>query len=129
MNFVVRNLSFLCPTNRKHSRCDIQAVIKKYCRDSVNATTAKMQYSAYRNDEPLTHLFINCEQQPDTFICKIAQMFQYEQFGLLAMILMCISPETVKCERGFSSMNLTKDKFSTWDNLQARLIVIWTIGN
>ena len=25
MNFVVRNLSFLCPTNRKHSRCDRQS--------------------------------------------------------------------------------------------------------
>ena len=126
MNFVVRNLSFLCPTNRKHSRCNIEAVIKKYCKDSVNVTTAKMQYCVYRNDESLTHLFINCEQQPDTFFCKLAQMPEYDQFGLLAMILMCMSPDTVECERGFSSMNLTKDKFSTrlsQDNLQARLTV------
>ena len=125
MNFVVRNLSFLCPTNRKHSRCDIEAVIKKYCKDSVNITTAKMQYSVYRNDESLTHLFINCEQQPDTF-CKIAQMPEYDQFGLLAVILMCMSPDTIECEHGLSSMNLTKDKLSTrlsQDNLQARLTV------
>ena len=72
MDFVVHNMSFLCPTNRKHSRCDIKAVIQKYCKDSVNVTTAKMRYSVYRNDESLTHLFINCEQQPDTFFCKIA---------------------------------------------------------
>ena len=53
-------------------------------------------------------------------------MPEYDQFGLLAMILMCMSPDTVECERGFSSMNLTKDKFSTrlsQDNLQARLLV------
>ena len=117
MNFVAHKLSFPCPTNRKHSRCDIEAVIKKYCKDSVNVTTAKMQYSVYRNDESLTHLFINCE---------IAQMPEYDQFGLLAMILMCMSPDTVECECGFSSTNLTKDKFPTrlsQNNPQARLLV------
>lgn len=84
-----------------------------------------MQYSVYRNDESVTHLFINCEQQPNTF-CKIAQMPEYDQFGLLAMILMCMSPDTVEYECGFSSMNLTKDKLSTrlsQDNLQASLTV------
>ena len=51
MNFVLRNLSFLCSQNRKHCRCDIEAVVTKYCKDTVNVTTAKMQYNVYRNDE------------------------------------------------------------------------------
>ena len=38
---------------------------------------------------------------------------------------MCMSPDTVECERAISSMNFTKDKFSTrtQDNLESRLAV------
>ena len=39
---------------------------------------------------------------------------------------MCMSPDTVECEHGFSSMNSTKDKFSTklsQDNLQSHMKV------
>ena len=53
-------------------------------------------------------------------------MPEYDQFGLLALIIMCMSPDTVECERGFSNMNLTKDKISTslaQANLDARLTV------
>ena len=53
-------------------------------------------------------------------------MSEYDQFGLLAVTLMCMSPDSVKCERGFSTMNLTKDRFTTrlsQENLQARLTV------
>ena len=53
-------------------------------------------------------------------------MPEYDQFGLLALIIMCMSPDTVECVRGFSNMNLTKDKFSTslaQANLDARLTV------
>ena len=67
-----------------------------------------------------------CDQRPDIFFCKIAQMPEYDQFGLLAVTLICMSPDTVECERAFSGMNLTKDKFSTrltQDNLQARMTV------
>ena len=42
LEFVVRNLSFLCPVNRKHSRCDIEAVVKKYCNGTVNVSEAKL---------------------------------------------------------------------------------------
>ena len=53
-------------------------------------------------------------------------MPEYDQFGLLALIITCMSPDTVECECGFSNMNLTKDKFSTslaQANLDARLTV------
>ena len=49
-----------------------------------------------------------------------------DQFGLLAVMLLCMSPDTVECEGGFSTMNLTKDGFAnrlTQENLHARLTV------
>ena len=127
MEFVVQNLSFLCPENRKHCRCNIEAVVSKYCQGMVDATVAKMQYSVYRNDDSLKFLYLNCGKKPDAFFCKIAAMPEYNQFGLLATILLCMSPDTVECERGFSSVNFTKDKFSTrlsQENLNARLSIV-----
>lgn len=102
----------------------------KYCKDSVYATTAKIQYNVYSNDESLDFQFTICEQQLDKFFCKVANMPEYDQFGLLAITLMCMSPDTVECECRFSSMNLTKETFSTkltQENLQARQSV-WTTG-
>ena len=86
MEFVVQNLSFLCPENRKHCRCNIEAVVSKYCQGMVDATVAKMQYSVYRNDDSLKFLYLNCGKKPDAFFCKIAAMLEYNQFGLLATI-------------------------------------------
>ena len=60
--------------NRKHSRCDIEAVVKKYCNGTVNISEAKLQYSVYRNDESLNFLLLNCENQPDAFF---ANYFKY----------------------------------------------------
>ena len=103
MDFILCNLSFLCPQNRKHSRCDIETVLTKYYKDTVNVTTAKRQYNVYRNNESLDFLFLNCDKLPDAFFCKHAQMSEYDQFGLLAVTLMCMSPDTVECERGFTT--------------------------
>ena len=53
-------------------------------------------------------------------------MSEYDQFGLLAITLLCTSPNTVEGERRFSSMNLTKDKFAnrlTQKHLHAWLTV------
>lgn len=106
MDFVVNNLSFLCPENRKHCRCDVEAVVTRYCQGAVDATVAKMQYSVYRNDDSLDFLYLNCDKKPDSFFCNIAKMSEYDQFGLLGVILLCMSPDTVECERGFSTVNL-----------------------
>ena len=65
MEFVVHNMSFLCPENRKHSRCDIEAVVTKYCEGMVNVSIAKLQYSVYRNDDLL---FLNCDKQLDMYL-------------------------------------------------------------
>ena len=124
LDFVVQNVSFLNPANRKY--CDIEAVVRKYCRNSLNGPVVKGQYSVYRNDESMDYLFLQCEKQPDTFFSRLTQMAEYDQFGLLGVTLMCMSPDTVECERAFLSMNLSKDKCSTrmtQDNLESRLAV------
>ena len=41
-------------------------------------------------------------------------MSEYDQFGPLAVILLCMSPDTFEYECGFSTMNLVKDRFTTW---------------
>ena len=126
MDFVVQNLSFLCLENRKHSRCDVEAVVEKYCQGMVDSAVAKMQHAVYRNDDSLDLLYLNYDKKPDTFFCKIAKISEYSQFGLLAIILLCMSPDTVDCERGFSTVNLTKDRISTrlnQENLDARLSI------
>lgn len=123
MQFVLKNLSFLNPANRKHSRCDIEAVIHKFCKDIVEVETT---YSSYRNDDSLDFVFLNCNKRADVFFHQLSQMPDYSQFGLLAQTLLCMSPDTVECERGFSRMNMTKNKFSTrlvQSNLDARLTV------
>ena len=85
-----------------------------------------MQYSAYRNDDSLEHLYLNSGKSADVLFHKLSKMPENDQFGLLALIIMCMSPDTVKCEREFSNMNLTKYKFSTslaQANLDAKLTV------
>ena len=114
------------PENRRHSKCDIEAVIQRFCKERIQSLTAKMQYSAYRNDDSLEYLYLNSGKSADVFFHKLSKMPEYDQFGLLTLIIMCMSPDTVECERGFSNMNLTKDKISTslaQANLDARLTV------
>ena len=57
LDFVVQNVSFLNPANREYSKCDIEAVVRKYCRNSLNGPLTKRQYSVYRNDESMDYLF------------------------------------------------------------------------
>ncbi len=79
----VQNVRFFNPANRKVSKCDIEAVVRKYCRNSLNGPVAKRQFSIYRNDESMDYLFLQCEKQPDTFFSRLTQIVEYGQFGLL----------------------------------------------
>ena len=63
MDFVLQNLSCLCPTNRKHcSSSNIEALITEYFNGMVNPSVAKQQLRVYRNDDSLDFLFLNCDQ-------------------------------------------------------------------
>ena len=79
MKFVLKNLSFLNPSNRKHSKCDIEAVVHKFCK--VEVETTKLQYSSYRNDDSLDFVFLNYDKHADVFFHQLSQMPEYSQFG------------------------------------------------
>ena len=93
--FVLQNLSFLNPENRKHSKCNIEAVIIRFCKERVEITTAKLQYSAYRNDDSLDFLFLNSSKRADIFFLQLSKMPECIQFGLLSLIRLCMNPDTV----------------------------------
>lgn len=122
--FVISNLSFLNPENRKFSNSDISAVAAKYSSGRIDVVKVKSQYAFYRNDDTLDFLAMRCDNKPDRYLYLLAQLPECDQFGALALELLCMSPDTVDCERAFSHMNLTKTKHSariTQVNLQARM--------
>ena len=127
--FVLSNSSFLNPQNRKYSDSDITAVVSKFSNgrfDVLYITKVKSQYVLYRNDDTLDFLAMRCENKADKYFCALAKLPEYEQFGSLALELLCMSPDTVKCERAFSHMNLMKRKHFaqlTQENLQARMCI------
>ena len=51
-------------------------------------TTAKMEYSAYRNDCSLDYQFLNSNKRPDMFFHQLSKVPEYSQFGLLSLILL-----------------------------------------
>ena len=51
-------------------------------------TTAKMQYSAHRNDGSLDYQFLNSNKRPDMFFHQLSKVPEYSQFGLLSLILL-----------------------------------------
>ena len=55
----------------------------------------KMKYTVCRNDYSPDFLFVNCQENADIFFCKVAQMPECRQFGLLAVTLMCMSLDTM----------------------------------
>lgn len=61
----------------------------------------KMKYTVCRNDNSLDFLFVKCQENADKFFCKVAQMSECRQLGLLAVTLMCMSLDTVESECGF----------------------------
>ena len=49
--FVLSNLSFLNPQNRKYSDSDITAVVSKFSNGRFDVTKVKSQYALYRNEK------------------------------------------------------------------------------
>ena len=133
--FVLSNSSFLNPQNRKYSDSDITAVVSKFSNgrfDVLYITKVKSQYALYRNDDTLGFLAMRCENKADKYFCALAKLPEYEQFGSLALELLCMSPDTVKCERAFSHMNLMKRKHFaqlTQESLQARMCIYMDSSN
>ena len=61
---------------------------KEWELEYLEVTTAKMQYSAYRNDCSLDYQFLNSNKRPDMFFHQLSKVPEYSQFGLLSLILL-----------------------------------------
>ena len=107
--FVSSNMSFLNPENQKFSNSDISEVAARYGSGRVDVSKVKSQYALYRNDA-LDSLDMKCDNTPDRYFCALPKLPEYNEFAALALTLLCMSPDTVECERAFSHMNLTKTK-------------------
>ena len=86
----------------------------------------RLNHSMHCTDDTLDFLAMRCENKADKYFCALAKVPEYDQLGALALELLCMSPDTVECERAFSHMNLTKTNHSariTQENLQARMCV------
>jgi hypothetical protein len=100
--------------------------VREYSKSRIDMVNAERQYSVYRNGGLLNFLFLRCERHIDEFFCKLMKMNEYEEFAKLAVGLLCMRPDTMDCEHGFSHMNLTKTKLAsqlTQENLEALLTV------
>ena len=60
---------------------------KEWELEYLEVTTAKMQYSAYRNDGS-DYQFLNSNKCPDMFFHQLSKAPEYSQFGLLSLILL-----------------------------------------
>jgi hypothetical protein len=62
----------------------------------------------------------------DNFFCQNYEMEEFTEFGKFCLTLLTLSPTTVACERGFSTMNLIKTvkrASLSEDNMNALMIV------
>ena len=109
--------------SRKFFNSDISTVVTKYTNGRIEAAKAKSQYAIYRNDDTLDFLAMRCENQANRYFCALSKPLEYDVFGALALELLCMSSDTVECERTFSHMNLTKTKHSAQENMQARMCI------
>ena len=57
---------------------------KEWELEYLEVTTAKMQYSAYRNDG----YQFNSNKRPDMFFHQLSKVPEYSQFGLLSLTLL-----------------------------------------
>ena len=47
------------------------------------------------------------------FFIKLYKDDDYNELARLALLVLCISPDAVTCERGFSNMNFIKNQYRT----------------
>jgi hypothetical protein len=129
LHFVVQNMSFMLPELRaspKLRHCNLEAVIEKYVPNRFDVNEIKEQFRTYRFSSDLDVLAEETGNVPDVFFCHLAERESFKTFAEFTLTLTCLSPTTVSCERGFSTMNLIKTEKRgrlTEDNLNALMIL------
>jgi hypothetical protein len=111
--FILKHCAFLEVSRRKFQPCDIGAVVDKFSNGQVNRRMCIQQYAAFVNDSTLDFVF-ECTCKKDSaafFVYLYNECEEYLELAKLSLLLLCLSPDTVECERGFSSMNFIKNEF------------------
>ena len=83
----------------------------------------------YENDSSLDFSYELCQKNKVTFWCELYESDDYKDLAKLAILLLTVSPSSVICERGFSSMNYIKNEFRSvlsQENLNACMSIAHT---
>ena len=110
---ILGHCAFLEVSRRKFQKCDIGCVIDKFSNGHINRSLCIQQYTAFMNDSTLDFIY-ECTCKKDSvafFVYLYTECEEYSELARLALLLLCISPDTVACERGFSTMNFVKNEF------------------
>lgn len=116
MDFIIDNTSFLDPSLRHLHKVNIPALVDRFNTDTdpfnFNVSAISTQYTMYCNDSSLDISYELCQKNQVTFWCELYdESDDYNDLAKLAILLLSVSPSSVICERGFSSMNYIKNEF------------------
>ena len=104
--------SFLDPTIRQLQEVNISALVERFHtgKDPFNfdASVVRSQYIMYQNDSCIDIMFQVAGKDYAKFWYTL---YEGEDLAKLALLLLSISPNSVICERGFSTMNYIKNEF------------------
>ena len=117
LEFMTQHFSFIDPPQRRLQQCDTGLIIDKFDNGQdiqFNKTTVHKQYRNYCHDTTLDFLFeVASNSDPVVFFLKLYNEEDYCELARLALLIFSISPDSVACERGFSSMNYIKNQHRT----------------
>ena len=114
MDFIIDNISFLDPIVRQFQKANIPSLVERFNNSdpfNFDESVLSTQYTMYRNDSSLDLSYELCQKDQVKFWCELYEGDDYKELATLAILLLSISPTSVICERGFSSMNYIKNEF------------------
>ena len=130
MGFIIENTSFLDPSLRQLHKANIPALVDRFNSNhdpfNFDSSLIATQYSMYCYDTSLDFAYEVSNKDHVKFWCELYETDEYKELATLAILLLSISPTSVICERGFSSMNYIKNEFRsvmTQENLNACMAI------
>ena len=127
LTFVTQQLRFVDPVRRDRICCDMDKILDRFNNNFLDRSVVIREYSLFRNDDTLDVLHEDQEPvSPSQFWCRLYKMGHYKELAKLAILVLTLSPNTVKCEGGFSCMNYIKNELRstlTQTNLNAAIAI------
>lgn len=130
LDFIVKNTAFVNPTMRSMQLPDMHALQQKFSNGNdpfdFDAHQLTSQYEVFRNDVSIDFEYQQCNRDNVKFWCEVYGGDAYKELAMMALLLLVISPTSVICERGFSTMNYVKNEYRsrlTQENLNASMAI------